>query len=230
MKTESNLSKKRKVKSSEKSCQRLTNGQPDFTALLRKKKLFKEDIEGWSGQNIDKLYKHIQQEFNNVSKEDFDFLMGKYYQVIPEDAKNQLWDMNHIKILEAMNRMLSKHGLFPTKTYLATETGLSRNTIQKHLDRYQDSSQHKFYRESLVLIHQNLLSTLYHQAYHGNMKAARLYMEATGLIQSSTYRQDANNSNFIQINGITINQTLLNSLSTDIQQTITKLILSTIPA
>ena len=118
-----------------------------------------------------------------------------------------------------MHDSIRESGIFPTKTSLSNKTGLSRNTIQQHLDRYADSQQQKYHQESRQFIEMNLLGSLLMQAHRGNTKAARLYMEATGMIRPiSASTRDSGHSapSFVQINGTTINQTFINQLPGEI--------------
>ena len=200
-----------------KGCQRLSDEKKIIDGLLKKSKILEEDVKGLSPTGMKFLYAHIQNELNGATKENLEYRMAKYYQVIPEDSKNQIWDNNHVNIISSMFECIKTSGIFPTKTLIANKTGLSRTTVQKHLDRYPDSDLNKFFIQSKFMIEQKLLGTLLFHASHGDVKSARLYMEATGMINSSTTSGGGKaDQNFIQINGTTINQTFINQLPSDL--------------
>ncbi len=185
-------------------------------SVLKKSSISMEDIQDWPKGAIDLLYKRITEDLSASTSQTYHDLMVKYYHVCPDDAKNQIWDKNHSLILSAIDRMIRQNGIFPTKTKLSNETGLSRNTIQHHIKRYSESEQRIFEMETRQLINENLLAGLLQSAYKGDVKAARLYMEATGLIKSSPGRNDNLAPNYIQVNGTSINQTFINQLPDEI--------------
>ena len=185
--------------------------------LLKKSQILEEDVKGLSPDGMKFLYAHIQKELNSSTKENVEDRMYKYYRILPEDSKNQIWDNNHLNIINAMYDCIRTSGFIPTKTLISNKTGLSRTTVQKHLDRYPESDLNKFFIQSKFMLEQKLLGTLLFHASHGDVKSARLYMEATGMINSSTSSGGGKtDQNFIQINGTTINQTFINQLPSDL--------------
>lgn len=195
---------------------KVSNNQALVASVLKKSKITMQDIEGWPKSAIDMLYRRIAEDLTASTHQDYDNAMAKYYHVCPEDAKNQIWDKNHSLILSAIEKSIRQSGIFPTKTKISNETGLSRNTIQHHLKRYAESEQRIFELETRQLVNENLMSCLLQRAYNGDVKAARLYMEATGLIKSSPGRNDNSAPNYIQVNGTSINQTFINQLPDEI--------------
>lgn len=208
-----------------KGCQRLSDEKKIIDALLKKSKLFEEDVKGISPNGMKYLFAHIQKELNGSTKENFEDRMHKFYRVLPEDSKNQIWDNNHLSIMNAMSDFIRNSGFIPTKTLISNKTGLSRTTVQKHLDRYPESDLNKFFIQSKFMLEQKLLGTLLFHASHGDIKSARLYMEATGMINSSASSGGGKtDQNFIQINGTTINQTFINQLPSDLLNQLEKII------
>jgi hypothetical protein len=218
---------KNKQKQSSAGLSKVDNDRAIVEKLIRKKQITMDDIKGWPAKRIDLLYRIASKELSTSTLETYEDIALKYYHVSPEDGKNQIWDTNHNKILRALHDSIRESGIFPTKTYLSSKTGLSRNTIQQHLDRYADSQQQKYHQQSRQFIEMNLLGSLLMQAHRGDTKAARLYMEATGMIRAaSASTRDSGHSapSFVQINGTTINQTFINQLPDEILYDIEKLI------
>lgn len=194
------------MKTTEKSCQKLSKMK--LEDLLKRPQITENDICRLSKEDQLKFQKHFNEEINTSTKENYHDRLYKYYNAVPEEVKNQLWDKNHHIIIESMRDFIRSTGTIPSKTHLATASKLSRNTIQKHLDRYLSSPQKQFYTEIKTLTEELLLSSLLKLALNGNIKAARLYMEATGIIKSKSNAAQ----NFIQINQTIIHQSSINNL------------------
>ena len=71
-------------------------------------------------------------------------IMGEVAQV---PCNRLLWENNHLKITKAINTTLSATGQIPNHTYIAEITGLSRQTVAKHLSETEVTS---IYDEQLI--------------------------------------------------------------------------------
>jgi hypothetical protein len=96
---------------------------------------------------------------------------------------------------------------------IADETGLSRVTVIKHLKQYYESETFKEKENALKFLREKLLTKIYSYAWDGNMRAAKIFMDATGDRPSFTVQNQQNN--YIQVNGIMITEEQLKNLPID---------------
>ncbi len=107
---------------------------------------------------------------------------------------------------------------FPSRIEVAYKTGLSRQTVNKHLRSYQGSKEFKQKQEEYTVMREKLLSKIYVFAVEGNMKAARLFFEITSNGQTAAAPGVTNQqNNFIQINGTIVTQKQLEELPSTLQ-------------
>ncbi len=134
----------------------------------------------------------------------------------PIDISNDLWESNHFLITEAINLLMRLNGRMPTKTEIAEKTGLSRVTIHKHLKEYKDNPLFHQQEEQFKLVKGSMLSLLHRLAYQGDVRAIKLFMEATGIIgNNKTVNKNIieNQHNYIQINETRLSQEQIKKLS-----------------
>src|SRR5450432_3061897 len=103
----------------------------------------------------------------------------------------------------------------PSKNSLAEKTGLSRVTINKHIREYQTHPQYLLELEQFRFMGSKVLAKVYKFAVNGDMRAAKLYFEIAGSMNSetgnSTLIQQQNN--YIQINGTVLSQESIKQLT-----------------
>jgi hypothetical protein len=76
----------------------------------------------------------------------------------------------------------------PVMKSLEDKTNLSRQTITKHLKEYKESELFKDYKEQYKMLHSKVLDVVYKISMTGDIKACKLFLEATGeMIKASTY-------------------------------------------
>jgi hypothetical protein len=105
----------------------------------------------------------------------------------------------------------------PTKNDIAKGTGLSRTTIYKHLKEY---ATHPLYAEEILkfkFMADRVLSKVFRIAVQdgGDVKAARLYLEATGCLGGNLGMNTTINTqnNYIQINQTKLSQEAVKHLT-----------------
>lgn len=151
-----------------------------------------------------------------VSKgEELDKLLEQLSEVLPNEVKNQLWENNHFSITQSMTKLIEEYGKMPTKNQIANDTGLSRQTIHKHLSGY---AEHPLYAEQLKqfkFMADRGLAKVIKQAAQGDMKAARLYFDVMGNLGNDDRLNSTikTQNNYIQINQTTLSQETIKRLS-----------------
>jgi hypothetical protein len=128
-------------------------------------------------------------------------------QVISIDTRNQIWEYNHQQITNAMAEYMGANGTMPTRTQLANITGLSRQTIHKHLKDYSTHPQYKAQLEQFRFMAHKVLATVCNKALAGDMQAAKLLFTLTGLVPT----QQVNPT--VQINDTQLSQETVEQLS-----------------
>ncbi|HZX59158.1 MAG TPA: hypothetical protein VFE54_10540 [Mucilaginibacter sp.] len=102
----------------------------------------------------------------------------------------------------------------PAKNIIARETGLSRQTVAKHIAAYQKHPGYAAEMEQFKFIAPNVLASVGKHALNGDVRAARLYFEMVGASkQSRTGGVINEQNNYIQINNTILSQENLKQLS-----------------
>lgn len=120
-----------------------------------------------------------------------------------DDLRNSHYELNHTKITAFLFEHLRNYGTFPLPGQIAEVTGLSRQTVYKHLESIKKESYSKRYREGIELMRRTILGQLAGKYLReGDLKAAALYLRFT----------EEKNVN-IQLNNITLNKQTINNLT-----------------
>jgi len=90
------------------------------------------------------------------------------------------WESNHITIIDARERLMRFNERFPTSLELAAETGLSRVTVNKHLEILEAD-------DVKVMTHLKsytgkMIAKMVEHALDGDMRATRMALQLLGLI------------------------------------------------
>lgn len=172
------------------------------------------------------LYKKLNEVKNNPVKIEGE--IDKYFNRIlrfkeannDEDyvirLKRERWYINETQINVFVNNYLAKYRFIPSTTEIAVETGLSRVTIQKHLNERKGNEYYNEQTETLRGLTNSVLCQLYKIGIESsNVKALKVFVdyfkEPSQTIPSQTNTQN----NYIQINGLTISQEQIGKLKPD---------------
>lgn len=118
------------MKQKEKGLQNLTETQKKINLLMQKKKIKPADItEKLSQQEGNVFSEYLTDKINELKGAELDELIYKIEEITPTDVKNQLWEANHTNITRAISKYMEDYGKMPAKVWIASETGLSRQTI-----------------------------------------------------------------------------------------------------
>lgn len=176
-------------------------------------------IERVTEADMKKLNKEERKRFDDMYMERQTHLQGKeryqlieqFYETLTDETKSQVWEHNHNQIMATMSNLIQMLNRMPTVTEIADETQLSRTTVHKHLKEYRTDPNYKEQKEQYKFLGDRLLAKVYQYATTGNLKAARLYFEVTGTLNETRTKITTQN-NYIQINGLVIDEKQLAKL------------------
>ena len=137
----------------------------------------------------------------------------------------KMWEINHEKINNAINAFVHKCGTMPTKSHLVNETGLSKATVYKHIQSLKASPLLNEQNEYFALMTKQVLGKVLQTALHGDMAAAKLYLNTMSKQNTGTGSDIViNNQNNIQINSTILNQQTIQQLKPEQLQQIEEII------
>ena len=202
--------------------------EPTIRAILIGEKLTKEKYDALPFEERMRLYNAFREGSTHLGFDDRDKFLEKIESVLAEDTRRSLWGMNHSLVLIAINKFTSDNGRFPSRVELSQATGLSRQTINKHLKAYFGSQEYHEKQEDFVIMREGLLAKIYAMACRGDIKAAKLFIEATSQLKSPTMIKHQQN-NFIQVNGTVITEEQLKQLPEEQQVKLNEVLSLVIP-
>ena len=104
----------------------------------------------------------------------------------------------------------------PNKTEIADETGLSRQTVAKHLREYQAHPEVKAETRQFQVVANRVLASMFKSAVNGDVRAARLYLEMVGApVNQQTGTLVNEQNNYIQVNNTILSQENLERLTAE---------------
>ncbi len=182
--------------------------------VLALEKITAKDLERLNPADQASLGETVNKTLHQLGGTERDRYLEKIDQIITACTKSDIWEHNHRLINDVVSDYLMRHGAMPPKTVIARETGLSRQTVTKHLAEYKNQPEFAAEIDQFKFIAPRILAQVFRHALQGNIKAARLYFDMVGakkLQQAATVINEQNN--FIQINGTKLNQQKLQQLS-----------------
>ena len=137
-------------------------------------------------------------------------------QIIPANTKRDIWEHNHLLINGAVSPCMGESGVMPTINAVAQKTGLSRQSVARHLKEYKKHPDFTSQMEQFELMAPNVLATVFKSAVSGDVRAARLYFEMIGAGNKNQANKVVNEqNNYIQINNTILSQENLEQLTAD---------------
>ena len=205
------------MKGKNEGLQKLTESDK-INSLFAKKKILKGDPgQLLNEKEINIFSELLSQKLNECKGIERDNLLEQVEEILPVDTKNQLWENNHLQITISISKQIEETGKMPTKNQIASDSGLSRQTVYKHLKGYAD---HPLYAEQLQqfqFMADRVLAKVIKAATLGDLKAARLYFDIIGTLkgQASNNTLIKNQNNYIQINSTILSQENIKQLNPD---------------
>ena len=186
-----------------------------INAVLALEQITHKDFKGLAEDEVKKLLNTLTSQLSEAKGDERDKIVRKVESFIPESVKNNIWENNHLKITGGITNLMNENGIMPCKSQLAEKTGLSPQTINKHLKEYSSNPQFIGQEEQFRFMKERILARVFHFALHGDMKAAKLFLE---IINNQGEQKPPNTliqnqTNYIQINGTILSQELIKQLS-----------------
>ncbi|WP_299756736.1 winged helix-turn-helix domain-containing protein [uncultured Pontibacter sp.] len=203
------------MKSTKNSLQKFTDTQAKIDKLLALDSITYDDLEILTKDERSAFEERVTEEFNSLTDRNRDKFFKKIEPIMSKDSKSHNWESNHNQITYAISTLMQDYGRMPSKTEIATKTGLSRQTVHKHLKEY---ATHPIYLEQLEqfrFMTDKVLARVFKYAVNGDVSAAKLFLT---MMTPATPKQNGNTliqtqNNYIQINGTVLSQEALQQLS-----------------
>ncbi|QKJ30236.1 hypothetical protein HQ865_10825 [Mucilaginibacter mali] len=184
--------------------------------LLAQKKITVKDVENLTKLEHQYLGELATHTLNRLTGKERDDYLDKIDLIMNADTKNSLWEHNHTVITAAIANLMRQYGTMPTKSNIAEATGLTRQTIARHIKQYQAHPGFAEEMDRFKLLSQDVLAKVFKYASNGDMRAARLYFEMVGAISKRPAGAVVNQQhNYIQINNTILSQENLDRLSAE---------------
>jgi len=184
-----------------------------LASIIGSNKLSVEDIWELTDEQKNKIKAVLTAGFLTLKDEDREQFFDNTEPILSTKSRNEIWERNHYCILNVISWQTIQQRQIPTVKDIVEETGLSRVTVIKHLKEYYDSETFKEKENALKFLREKLLTKIYSYAYDGNMRAAKIFMDATG--DRPSLRVENQQNNYIQVNGIVITEEQVKSLPID---------------
>ncbi len=199
-------------------------------ALYEQEKITRKDFLQLNDEEKDYLINKINRDANRLKGEEQEEFLERVAPVLHAGFQDDIWETNHANIVQAINKYIAKHGIMPRKSDLLEMTGVSRRTLYKHLKEYEHNPNYLEQKDRYKLVSGKILAILYREASGGDMKAIKLFLEATGAINSgssSSKNYVENQHNYIQINQTRLSQEEIKKLRPDQLKKIEQILLAT---
>jgi hypothetical protein len=194
-----------------KGLQKLTDSQRKVLKTLDRPRVTKADIKSFSKKDMQSLDTAVNDRLDTLRDEALDRFIEKVSDIITPESKNIIWENNHRSIVIQISEFIDLTGRMPTMFELSDRTGLSRQTLSKHLKEYRDHPQYLVYLEQFRFMGQRVLSKMFKLAVNGDVRAGRLYLEMVGGIMTGSGKKGGQ-TNYIQINNTILTQENIQSL------------------
>jgi len=184
---------------------------------LTLEKITLDDIACFSKMERDSLGETATKILNSLKGEEKSNFFSKIEQVVAVNFQNEFWEYNHLLITNAISKLMCTYGAMPTKSAIARETGLSRQTVTKHLKEYKTKSEYIEEMDRFNVMTSKVMASVVKSAVNGDIRASRLYLEMVGAINKKSPGGMIINeqNNYIQINNTILSQENLKKLSAE---------------
>ena len=213
----------------EKGLQRLTVSEAKLKRLLNHKNITPNQLERLSKAETSRLMELLTEKFNGLKGTERDKFYQKIEPIVSECTKTQIWENNHIQITRVISTFIQEYGRMPTKSEIANKSGLSRQTIHKHLKEYTNHPQYLEQLEQFRFLTSKLLAKVYQFALNGDTMAAKLYFNLLGFMNNGSNTLIQNQNNFIQINSTVLSQQTIQHLNPEQLNSIEAILKTALP-
>jgi hypothetical protein len=185
-----------------------------ISRLMARDRIMPEDLSDLDQQEHQLFQQKLNEMLQQTQGAERDRLLQKLEPILKGTSKTDIWERNHMTISSAIDDFIQKYAIMPTKTDIAQATGLSRQTVTKHIMEYKGQPEFAEELEQFKYMSHKILAGVFKHASNGNMRAAKLYFEMMGEInkQPAATVVTAQN-NYIQINNTILSQENLKNLT-----------------
>jgi hypothetical protein len=192
----------------------LSEAKKKVDELLTRGKLTVSDIQCFSKTERDYFQKFAVKMLDSLEGEAKNQFFKKIEGVVGENMRNEFWEQNHDLITKALAKLMHQTHIMPTTSVIAKATGLSRQTVARHLKEHRTHPQYAEEMNRFKALSSTVLSDVFLSAMGGDIKAARLYFEMTGDLEKRHSAPVVNEQkNYIQINNTILSQENLKKMS-----------------
>lgn len=146
------------------------------------------------------------------------------------DLRRQTWELNHNAIVTFVSVYLSDNAKMPTVTEISDKTGLSRETVTNHIHAFKKSKFAREQKDRFALLKPKIMGMLYKLSAEGDVRAMRVLLDAIDKTECDDKPAQVTQTNYIQINSVTITQDELQALPPAQRKKIETYILKQLPA
>ncbi|GAA3985728.1 hypothetical protein [Mucilaginibacter dorajii] len=191
---------------------RVTNEK--INRLLASEKITAADVGELNQQEHRLFEQKISELLEQLNGTERDRFLEKIEPIMHGNTKSDIWERNHIQISNAIANHMRQYGVMPTKNDLAQETGISRQTVAKHIKEYKEHPEFAAQMEQFKFMSHKILANVFKQASDGDMKAAKLFFDMVGTAnQQPAATVITAQNNYIQINNTILSQENLKNLT-----------------
>jgi len=215
-----------------KPLQKFTETEVKINNILALKQITYEDLKSLTQPEREHFMQILTEKLNTIKGDDRDEFLSQVENITTQTVKNQLWENNHLQITSAISTLMQDYGCMPTKNHLAEKTGLSRQTIHKHIKEYSTHPRYLIELEQFRFMTSKVLAKVFQFAINGDIGAAKLYFNVMGFLNKEQAPNNTliqNQNNFIQINGTVLSQESIKQLSPEQLNTIENILKAAIP-
>ena len=194
----------------------LSDAKKKVDELLTKGNLSISDIQCFSKTERDYFQNFAIKMLDSLQGEARNQFFKKVEGVMSETTRNDFWEQNHDLITNTIAKLIRQRHIMPTTSAVANATGLSRQTISKHLKEHRTHPQYAEEMNRFKAMSSTVLADVFLSATGGDIRAARLYFEMTRDLQQSTSAPVVNEqNNYIQINNTILSQENLKKMTAE---------------
>jgi hypothetical protein len=177
------------------------------------------DLNDVNGEDLALFISMLSKGLARFQGYDLDALKTNTWAVIANDTRVDVKARSFQNIVWAIDKLTKETGRFPSRVEIAKETGLSRPTVNRYLEQYAESEMFKQREEEFVMMREKVLAKTYRLAVEGDMRAARLFLDATSGISAASVniKNQQNNLNITGLN-LQLSEADIQALPPDVLQ------------
>lgn len=198
--------------------------------ILSLKKITKADVDTLNKDERNRFNELLTNKLNTLKGEAIEKLMIQIETVTDISTKNELWERHHAQITWAISSLMQETGRMPITTEITNKTQFGRRTVVQHLKQYKEHVLFQDQLDQFKFMVPKVLASIFKFAVQGDAASAKLFLQTVGdtVLTPVKTPHIENQTNYIQINGITLNPQLIQNLKPEQLKSI-ELILTEVP-